>query len=418
MQKHIAVVNGLWIGHHSIYVKTFVKVLLEAGYRVSIFCPAPDEVSSWLNEFLPVAKGSFDAHYFADREPWLWRFMPRRIQYALGSWPRWFYASRGLRKFIPPTGKPDLVFFAWIDCYLVGYLPAKFIDWLFPYTWSGLYFHPRHLRADKKPRRGRLIVPPEEFIAQSKRAASIAVLDEGIIEALRAGLDGKHVFALPDFSDETTPYGRSELADQISKNANGRKIIGLLGGLSRRKGLLTLISIAKQSSGTDWYFVFAGRLVEETFSSDELEEIKLFFGSHREDCFFHIEKISSDAEFNALVNACDVIFAMYENFPHSSNLITKSAIYGKNVLVSTGGYMEEVVTRYRLGEAVPAGSVQEAWKALYRLTSGDHMPENLAGMNEYARKQSQEKLRQIFLDLIESSTNSLVGMGRNKACAG
>lgn len=417
MQKHIAVVNGLWGGHHPIYVRAFIKVLLEEGFRVSLFCPAPEEVSSWLEQATSVERGRFEAHYFADRDPWLWRFMPRRIQYALGSWPRWFYASQALREIFPSSRKPDLVFFAWIDCYLAGYLPARFIDWLFPYSWSGLYFHPRHLRSGKKSRRGCFIVPPEEFIAQSKWAASIAVLDEGVIEALRAGLDGKQIFALPDFSDEIPPSGCSGLVDEIRKKANGRKIIGLLGGLSRRKGLLTLIRIVNQSSETGWYFVFAGRLLEQTFSSDEIEEIKLFFGSHREGCFFYIDKISSDAEFNALVNTCDVIFAMYEDFLHSSNLITKSAIYGKKVLVSTGGYMEEVVTRYGLGEAVPAGSVQEALKALHRLTNGDPH-ENLAGMAEYARKQSQEKLRQSFLDLVESSTNSFMCAGHIRTCSG
>jgi glycosyltransferase involved in cell wall biosynthesis len=253
--------------------------------------------------------------------------------------------------------------------------------------------------------------PPVDFITQSKWAASIAVLDAGIVSALRSKLPGKEAVVLPDFSDEVPASAHYKLAEEIRARAKGRKIIGLLGALARRKGLLTLIRIAKQSASQGWYFVFAGEFLEETFSIEEQEEIKSFFDKQRENCTFHINKIPDDAQFNALVNVCDVIFAMYEDFLHSSNLITKSAIFGKSVLVSTGGYMEEVVRRYKLGEAVPARDIHAALSALHRLTGCDRSPENLDGMKEYAISQSQEKLRQIFLELVENSINRATGKG-------
>lgn len=410
-QKHIVVVDGMWIGHHPTYVKTFAKILLGAGYRVSVLCPAPEEVSSWVQQDSPPGKGRFSAHYYTDPEPGLLRCIPGKIRYVLSSLARWIHVSRSLKTFVSSAEKPDLVFFAWLDSYLYGYLPTRLIDRIFPFAWSGLYFHPRHfrdLKSDGMPRNG-YFSPPVNFIARSKRAASIAVLDAGIVDALRSKLPGKQAAVLPDFSDEVPASDHCHLAEEIRTKAKARKIIGLLGALARRKGLLTLIRIVKQSAAKDRYFVFAGELLEETFSKDELDEVRAFFNAHREDCYIHAGKIPDDAQFNALVNVCDVIFAMYEDFPHSSNLITKSALYGKSVLVSSGGYMEEVVRRYQLGEVVPAGDIQAALAALLRLTTSEHSHENVAGMREYAMKQSQEKLRQILLELVEDSMNCHTG---------
>ncbi len=412
-QKHIVVVDGLWVGHHPTYVKTFVKLLLRAGYQVSVCCPSPEEVSSWVNQTLTVETCRFRAHYFSEREPKLWRHIPSRIRHALLPLARWFHVSRSLKTCLSSSENPDLVFFAWLDSYVYGYLPVALIDWKFPFLWSGVYFHPRHLRAlreDGNPKKWRF-APPVNFLAQSKRVSSIAVLDAGILGALRVKLHGKQAVVLPDFTDELPLSEDCPLAVEIRSRAKGRKIIGLLGGLSRRKGLITLIRIVMQSASRDWYFVFAGVLLDQTFSKDELSTIKSFFNAQREECFFHLEKIPDDAQFNTAVNVCDVIFAMYEDFPHSSNLVTKSAMYGKCILVSSGGYMEEVVRHYKLGEAVPAGDVQAALNALHRLTASDHSAESLAGMKEYVREQSQEKLRQVLLNLVESSINSSPSKG-------
>jgi glycosyltransferase involved in cell wall biosynthesis len=406
-QKHIVVVDGLWVGHHPTYVKTFVKLLLGAGYQVSAFCPAPEELSSWVNQVLMIEKCSFSAHYYSEQESKVWGYIPGKIRHAVLPLACWFRVSRSLKTFCSSRKQPDLVFFAWLDSYIGGYLPVTLIDWQFPFLWSGLYFHPRHLRAlnGNGTTRKWHFPPPVSFLAKSKWVSSVAVLDAGILGLLRVKLQGKQAVVFPDFTDELPPSQNCLLAEQVKSKAKGRKIIGMVGGLSRRKGLLTLIRIVRQSVRRDWYFMFAGVLLEQTFSKDELTEIQLFFESQLDECFFHLDRIPDDAQFNAAVNVCDVIFAMYENFPHSSNLVTKSAIYGKSILVSSGGYMEEVVRDYKLGESVPAGDVPAALSALNRLTANDHSVEKRAGMQEYAREQSQEKLRPIVLKFVESSMN-------------
>jgi glycosyltransferase involved in cell wall biosynthesis len=402
MQRHIVVVDGFWLGHHPIYVKAFVRILLEAGYQVSVLCPAPDEVSTWVNQFPAIDKELFRAHYFIDRLPKLWKYAPRKIQNALSPLVRWYHVSQSLKAFYSSTEKPDLVFFAWLDSYLYGYLPVRVIDRLFPFLWSGLYFLPgyfRDLTADGEPRKG-WFRPPVDFIAQSKWAVSIAILDAGIVSRLRAKLNGKQTVVFPDFTDELPPAAHYHLAEEIISKAKGRVIIGLLGSLERRKGLLTLLKIAQHPSSRDWFFVFAGELAEQTFSVQELKEIKSFFDVPRNNCFAYFNRIPGDDQFNALVNVCDVLYAVYQGFLHSSNVVSKAATYGKSLIVSSGGYMEEVVRQFELGEVIPAGDVESALSAMSRLTAGEISHRRLARMRDYSLLQSQDNLRHALLGMV------------------
>jgi glycosyltransferase involved in cell wall biosynthesis len=402
IQKHIAVVDGEWVGHHSIYVKTFVRVLLEAGYKVSVLCPAPEEMANWYAQTFSLEEGRFNAYYFSDSFLQPPEFLHGRFQSLLICLNQWFHIANALKKIQSSAGKPDMIFFAWLDSYLDGLAPAWLIDWQFPFAWSGLYFHPRHHRIKRKhPLLAKYVPPPESLVARSRLACSLAILDAGVVHKLRLRLFAKQVFVFPDFSDETPPCDNYHLVEEIKEKAQNRKIVGLLGSLERRKGLLTLLKVAEQPMARDWCFVVAGKLAEQTFSKQELNEIKLFFEEPRENFFVFFGTIPDDAQFNGLVNICDVIFAMYENFPHSSNLVTKAAAYGKKLLVSTGGYMEEVVNQYELGDAVSAEDVPAVLFALSRLTADGFANECSAGKRAYSMAQSQDKLRHAFLDLVE-----------------
>jgi len=410
MPKHIVMVDGASGGHHEIYLRVFVKILLEAEYRVSVFCPAPEELIAWAEKNIQSECPQFEANYFTDwTPPWFWGHLPGRIRYGFMSAARWFHISQTIRSKLKSANKPDLVFFAWLDDYLHGRHSVRLIDWIFPFNWSGLHFHPRSYRSQKiqdASTKGRFLMAPEELITHSRYSRGVAILDAGISSLLNSELQGKKVFVFPDFTDEIQYSDDYPLAEKIKENSKGRKIIGLLGGLSRRKGLLTLMEIARQPIAMNYYFVFAGRLVEQTFSQRELVEVRKFFDAPASNCFVYADKIERDAQFNSLVNVCDVIFAMYQDFPHSSNLVTKAASYGKSLLVSAGGYMEEVVKQYDLGEAVPENDIQGGIVALGQLTTDEALQSRTEGAHAYTSSQSQMVLRKVLSDLVQHCTDS------------
>jgi len=403
MSKHIVIVDGAWSGHHAMYAKVIVEILLEAGYRVSILCPEPNEMEDWASHLVLSKEIHFSAWHFTNRKSWSWRkrLIARRLVPPLECLLCWLNLAQILKKAIKSVGKPDLVFLAWLDNYLqCRFIPARLVDKLFPYFWSGLYFHPSHHR---KTPRFPLGIYMESLVAKSRFARSLAILDAGIIKEVQAIMNQKPVFVFPDFSDETPPSDEYHLAEAIKAKGGGRKIIGVLGGLTRRKGVLTLARIANQFARQDWFFVFAGLLHEHrnTYPENEWQELISFFSKPQHNCYFYLNRIPNDAQFNELVRTCDVIFGVYDAFLHSSNLVTKAATYGVLVLVNSGGYMDEVVSQYGLGEAVPSGDIQSAVSALERLT-GAQRSSFSPGMRAYVERQSKLRLQQVLLELVAS----------------
>jgi hypothetical protein len=108
-------------------------------------------------------------------------------------------------------------------------------------------------------------------------------------------------------------------------------------------------------------------LVEQTLSEQELVKIKNFVFQSPSNCLFHFERIPDESQFNAVVSSCDVLFAVYQGFPHSSNILTKAAIFKKPVLVSNSFCMGERVRKFKLGLTVDEGKVLECNEALRRL---------------------------------------------------
>ena len=62
-----------------------------------------------------------------------------------------------------------------------------------------------------------------------------------------------------------------------------------------------------------------------------------------------MEDIPGEPQFNAFINACDVIFTGYLNFKGSSNLLTKAAYFNKPVIASEGFCMGKRVEKYHTG---------------------------------------------------------------------
>ena len=78
-------------------------------------------------------------------------------------------------------------------------------------------------------------------------------------------------------------------------------------------------------------------------------------------------------------------------------------IFNKNLLVSKGGYMEEIVKTYSLGEIVPIKDVEASLIALNNLLNNSSISKKrLAGRKLYKSLQSQKALEKQFLSMVDN----------------
>lgn len=381
--KTVALIETNRGGHHLAYIRLFSQTLLNLGYKVMAFYPEPSTLNEWIASNCPDQVERFHAFEMRKSEQPTLPLISRLpyefpllgpIPQIAGVITRWQHTATTLQQASLEVGhSPDLVFFNWLDNYFSHYLPHQVIDWVFPYDWSGIYFRPGHLRF------GRRFLPmlrsplTHYTIAQSSRCRAVAVLDENTAKELSSNIKAS-IVNFPDITDESPADLNFELAKQIREKAGSRKIIGLFGSLSKRKGLLTLLEAAQKSVDENWFFVFAGSLSETTFHQDysqklpeEYLRVQAIAQSEPSNCFFHFEHIPDEPQFNALINLCDVVFAAYENFPYSSNILTKAAVFERPVIVSDGFCMGERVKRFQIGLAIPEGDVLKCIEALHYL---------------------------------------------------
>lgn len=390
MAKHIALVDGLWNGHHATYLMKVTAILLEQGHQVSVYCPQPLQLFEALHK-----PPKLNAYCYKDTKSFDFKLIPGRVKHLLWAIGRWY----AIKKAIHATAKPDLIFFAWLDNYLDGNISARLIDHWLPIPWVGLYFHPRHLRVQNRPKRfyDGYLKKPETLVMRSHFSIGLAVLDEGVIPELKARMPSKTISWFPDFIDDSYSIGNDVLARQIKSRAKGKKIIGMIGSLEKRKGLLTLIDTAAHSMDEDWFFIFIGNLATSSFSDIELAKIRSIAAEGRTNCFFHFERIDTEEEFNGLIIVCDVIYAVYENFLHSSNLLTKAAAYKKPVLVSADGYMAELAKNYRLGLVVTDRSITSIKDFIRKIIGQYEVDDN--GRTKYLEQRSLERVKQVILEM-------------------
>jgi glycosyltransferase involved in cell wall biosynthesis len=399
-------------GHHLMYMRWLCKSLLDSGYRVISFYPVASEVRDWIQEHCPQGADRFYGFDLANLERWDLPYIgwmkPKRIFFAgylqkifitLG---RWKQATDAVERVTRDLGfSPDLVFFNWIDNYLSYYFSHHWVDFIFPYAWSGLYFRPGEIRFQKQTRL------PHYAIARSPRCRGLTLLNEDAIETLQQNLSAP-VVLFPDFTDESAPNPDCELVRHIRDKAGDRKIVGLLGSLSKRKGIMTLLEVAQRSQAENYFFIFVGTLQSHTFAQDynqtfpeEFQTVQDWAAAPPENCFFYTDFIATEADFNAVVKTCDVLFAAYENFKYSSNILTKAAVFEKPVIVSDGYCMAERVRSHRLGVVIPEGNAQACQDALKSVFGAE--PKAFFDFTDYRHLHSVNRLGEIFQDLLADS---------------
>lgn len=357
-KKTIYLVDPYRGGHHELYLSIYSKVLRSLGFKIIIITPPMADINA----------------------------TPLSL---------WESTALSVERIVTKDGKkPFLVIFLWLDNYLSPYLSSSLIEKTFPYNWFGLYFHPKHLRV--RPRFNfflRLLNP--EIPLRSKYCKAVGVLDAGIVAKLQNRIQNKPVIVFPDVTDTSLELKQSLFVADIKKKAKGRKIIAVLGSIDKRKGIIQVLKLAHLSKSKNLFFVFIGKLYENTFSDSEIEFILKNVHAGRDNSFFSFDHVNSEKQFNSVLSICDIIYLSYLGFPHSSNLLTKAAYFKKPVIVSRGYYMEEVVKKYKLGTCINPNNITEASLAIKRILDNY---ENIQskGMEEYYKANTINTLTKTF----------------------
>ena len=390
-------------GHHLNYMGLFCRALLGSGCRVQILYPDVEAVREMLAGSCPETCGNVHIAQY-DWPPLaspIWRIRNWYVPLA-----RWYALGKACRRLARSAGaRPDRVFLCWADDFLRGggRIVRSLLPLVFPYKWSGLYFHPRHTRC--RDATSLALGQEQEATIRARSCLGVGVLDEGAADRLAARI-GKPVAVFPDPTDLSLPATPPGVVDTIRRIADGRRIIGLTGVLTKRKGVLTLIDVASRSVDRNWLFVFAGEwdaAVKSTYSQDELQRIEQMMVSPPPNVRFLAGRVEEESELNAVVGTFDVLFLAYHEFPHSSGFLAKAALSGVPVIVSCGYCMEERVRRFRLGVAVEGADPSEVSGAIERVIDSPNWyePSGPPDFVGYLAEHSDAKLPRALLSCLD-----------------
>jgi glycosyltransferase involved in cell wall biosynthesis len=384
--KHLVLFDPHSTGHHPTYILIYVRLLLEIGHYVSVFFPDPDLFIE-LKRHYPERLITHRLQPFKVR-----RFRNKYLAFFFNgrrSWWLWFKTSWSAMVAKWQAGrKVDLVLIMMIDSYLHQTVNARLVDLFFRWPWIGLYFRPRS-NSNRQWFGG-------QSALKSKRC--LALLTTENLSLVKTFTD-RPTYATPEITDENEGVDE-ELSALVSQRAKNRTVVGLLGNLAPVKGLAVFLELLARANSQKYFFLVAGPLPSVDLKHPALERMREVIDQPPENFLALAKKIPDGRPFNTLVKSCHIVYAVYEKFPHSSNVMTKAAIFEKYLIVSEGKdfLMARGVTTYNLGVAIPENSVSTALQALDCLSQGKSLTNQplIPRFKEYAAEHSTKKLKEIL----------------------
>ncbi len=371
-------------GHYQSIFGLYLQALLQNGIRVSAVCSYPDPLRDWLAKHCPERADHCVFHQITGKT--LKKKYRRLKPLTRAAW--WAHAGQTVRRIHRMDNHSGAVFFMNTNHLRGGLRTDRLSDWLMPCPWSTLTY-------DSSSVRGKEASLKHQFhFLTAKRCSAFGVTDEKMVGPMQKAFPETRIVFLPD----TTPkeIGTSPLATEIMKRAEGRKTVGLLGMLHKRKGLLSALKLAE--ARTDLFFVFAGACDLNKMTPEEKRFVTEFFERSPENCFFHLQRIEAEAEFNALMQLIDLVFAVYPGFTNSSGLLTKAGWFGKPCLVAAGDTcMADRVKKYNLGLALPSDTLSACSDAIDQLLS-EETRDPTSFQNDFSENALQTALRRLLIN--------------------
>jgi glycosyltransferase involved in cell wall biosynthesis len=268
--------------------------------------------------------------------------------------------------------------------------------------WSGLYLHAHAFHFPGRLAPGVKRRWPVTRALRDRGLRGLLMLDEGMAPRVQQEL-GIPVMVAPDPADAVRGVDEP-LVGQARARAEGRPVVGVFGHLLPSKGVATLARCAIDPGSAQVAFWFVGAIHWPMFDAEEAGLLKRLAAGERQNVWLNDARIPDEAGYNALVAACDVLFAAYRDFPHSSNTLAKAAIFEKPVIVSEGHLMARRVREFRLGLVVPQDDPAASLAAIQRLCAdpAGWAAQTKPRWSEYRELHSPTRLRAVLGDFFGS----------------
>lgn len=379
----------------------FTKACLENNAKVICIYPNSKEIKNWLEANTNLL---LDNIIFIDFDPVFKKYNSfGRLNDAISKLAYWKYCASVLQTIEKDYNiNIDLVYFNWIDSQISNYLPSNILNFIFPYKWSGLYFHPVIFRLKPTFLNKKATFRDIDSAFLSNNCVAITIHDEGILEKYQNRIQKKTIL-FPEIADDTPPNLHLPLPQKIKTLAKDRIIIGLI-GLEPYKGTLNLIRLVKIADSSEYFFAFTGIYLDsflDKLNEEDKKEYIDFVNNLPENCLWQTGGLKEGEEYNSVFCSFDIIHIVYKNFYSSSNRLTKAAIFNKLVLASDNGCVGDDVPRYNLGEVANENNIEEQYQKLEilrnKIINKDFPYEQ---WKIYADKHSTNRLKEKFAELL------------------
>ncbi len=245
-----------------------------------------------------------------------------------------------------------------------------------PIPWVGLRFIPW--------------ATPGEGYYQTTSLSGMCFLDQAVVATYQAQLPEKQFFYLPDITHADLPQSPNALALEIRRQAQGRTIVFMGGTIGATKNLAKWLALILRADPTRWFFVQIGEVHQAALNAEDHAADEQITRSPPANLFVKTGYLPDERTFNAIIQASDILFAVYRDFTISSNMLGKAAAFEKPILVADNHLMGDRVRHYGIGKAVPQDDVGLMLSALTDLTNETA---TRGGFGAYRDDFSQDALR-------------------------
>ncbi len=283
--------------------------------------------------------------------------------------------------------RPDCFFNMYLDTYKTGVEAWRLFASMCRLPWGGIRFAPPG-------------PPPREGYYSLSTLGGVCFLDDATCRAYSASLLGKYFQYLPDITNVELPDEPCFLAEEIMYRAAGRKIVFLGGTIVGKKNIAHWGDLIARADARRWFFVQVGEIHGNTFSPADTAAFEHLVAHPPENLWLHAHYLSDEREFNDIMRIADIIFAVYRDFPFSSNMLSKAAYFERPILVSDGCLMGDRVRHYGIGLAVPYDDVRAMLCALEQLTKDSVPPQNFAACRATSNEQAAGDSLQRFIEYL------------------